>query len=580
MGSSNEKPAPTFNNRCYKNDGDYHSDIYIDGTCDLAGQTTSCFKGGEWGHSGDPHQCYYVSIDRGREMDGGYCDCCAHCGITGSKSGCRRERSNGSAPGKIIGMTGGFDTTATGAPTPGQITCCTNQHDDLAQYNSEGYSEDSRCFTDAGHNNECSSLYRSFGTSQCEAVMNYDCANNLFTSGTTVDVKKWDPVTHNGQTSYCDKYLKWHLNRFGTSVTGTAAQQDSFKAIQGLVQTMIANYKKDHKFPAEANDAQYTKIQDVIHYICDQMPGACDTSLTAVCTTVTRSSLADHPQNASFCGCFMAPSEYNIYNQYIPSDAKCDPLCARENVIKLGKKAASGSQGQPDLCNSNICIIDNLSIQLAQSSVGGKGVTINQICGGCSSAQNGSSNTVVGSSSLSVSNTSSCQCYFQNVNISSVSSSIGGGVAVSQLCGNSPSCASSDPANPGKSVPVNCAAVGVIDPFEQQQITQKNQATIANNAKTLQLILIVVVGLLIIFVFLFLIFRGSKNYQTFSSSNKARGPKMIGEEEQQSEGSQISTYRLGDQSVNNILSSSLADQERAIYIQTGGSNANRFFPGL
>jgi hypothetical protein len=393
------------------------------------------------------------------------------------------------------------------------------------------------------------------------------CSTNFFTSGSTIDSKKWSSGDRKG---YCQKYADWHLTRYGNSPAKSAVQTDSFNAVKSLVNAMITNYQAvGHTFPAEATDGSFSDIQNQIFYLCNALPGVCDTALTSKCAGVTRVGLSNHPQTAAFCGCHMPAAQYNIYNQYIPSDAKCDPLCARQGVIPLGKSLASGQLGQADTCNSNICIIDNLSIQLAQSSVGGKGITINQMCSGCSSGGSSTSSNSNGTSSTTSNSSSSCQCYFENVNITTVSSSIGGGVAVNQLCGNTPQCASSNPNDPnGKSVPVNCAAVGIIDPFAQQKIAQENAISVANNTQTLQYVLIIVIGLLVVFFFLFLIFRGKQNVASNIISNSRSNGSKVRDEDKNIMDNDISTYRLGDENANNIYGEELSDKENSTYNPT------------
>ena len=91
------------------------------------------------------------------------------------------------------------------------------------------------------------------------------------------------------------------------------------------------------------------------------------------------------------------------------------PYCNRAGTIP-----AVGPDGvTPLTCTNNICLIDDVTINLINSSVSGN-LAFDQVCGGC------------GSSSPGV--TSSCSCIIQGDSITAVNSQINGNISLNQSC--------------------------------------------------------------------------------------------------------------------------------------------------
>jgi hypothetical protein len=111
----------------------------------------------------------------------------------------------------------------------------------------------------------------------------------------------------------------------------------------------------------------------------------------------------------------MPDGEYATYTDLFQINKACTPMCNRLTSIGL-----SGPDGITPLpCTQNVCLIDNVSLDLFESSVGGQ-VTLSQLCGGCQST-GGQVQT-------------SCSCILSDVNVAIINSSIGGDVNIAQSC--------------------------------------------------------------------------------------------------------------------------------------------------
>lgn len=120
------------------------------------------------------------------------------------------------------------------------------------------------------------------------------------------------------------------------------------------------------------------------------VPGVCDTFLNDYCDQFSRQDLVTGQEvNRSWCGCYVPPdpSILPYANQLVsplpscPNDpnpgAACDPLCRASTAVK---KSCLES-GQLYTCPQNVCVINNVSIDVSNSEAGT--VNINTLCSGC-----------------------------------------------------------------------------------------------------------------------------------------------------------------------------------------------------
>lgn len=223
----------------------------------------------------------------------------------------------------------------------------------------------------------------------------------------------------------------------------------------------------------------YNNFQETLNSVCLQLPGVCNTALTAFCkgeTTnppcpncncgpacATREGIGNNAGLVNFCGCYAPLPTVPQSASVIEASPQCDPLCTRINTIKLSNSPPNGNNSS---CNNNTCVIDNVSIQAASSTVGGT-VNFNQICNQCT--------------------TGPCTCIISGVDLSETGNDVPQLQAqFNQYCGTNSQCLQIEPN--GVDVPVNC----------QQALT--SAVTSSNGTSIIGWIWIVVVVIFIIII--------------------------------------------------------------------------------
>lgn len=121
---------------------------------------------------------------------------------------------------------------------------------------------------------------------------------------------------------------------------------------------------------------------------------SCTVPLIKLCKNYKRSDL-ENPVLRKVCGCYLQPSEY------LNNAPQCDPICSGIDTIKLFD---NNKTGIPIRCSQNLCVIDDITLSIQNSSVGQ--LTFNEVCTSCSS--------------------SGCKCIFGDINITSTNSQIQG----------------------------------------------------------------------------------------------------------------------------------------------------------
>ena len=154
-----------------------------------------------------------------------------------------------------------------------------------------------------------------------------------------------------------------------------------------------------------------THWQLLIPLLHPRLPGACNSFLTGYCSQFSRDSIANSPILADFCGCY-APVDTD-YSKYIAK--QCDPLCHRVQTVQF-----SNQDGTLKECDNTVCVIDDVSIELTQSTVSG-GINITNVCPGCSG--------------------SNCTCVISGVNLTNTLSDVNlSPNSITQFCGANAVC--------------------------------------------------------------------------------------------------------------------------------------------
>lgn len=222
--------------------------------------------------------------------------------------------------------------------------------------------------------------------------------------------------------------------------------------------------------------------------MCTAAPIACQASLSSqVCPVITAAEVQTDGYTRGWCGCHMSPEQYTKYTKF-SIDVSCTPFCAAQNVIPIAT-SLKGSR----TCEQNICIIDDVTIQIINSEVGS--INISNICRGC-----GDSSSVPKNSSTTIRSTCNCQIGDANVRVinSRVGTSSNGQINVTQDCQGTLSCFKQTDDN--QRVPVNCNYDGTADEYIQDELTQRNVQYASSS------LFYIFLGWLIIFMIIFLIF--------------------------------------------------------------------------
>lgn len=135
--------------------------------------------------------------------------------------------------------------------------------------------------------------------------------------------------------------------------------------------TYLMNYYLEQGYSiTQPGDSQYNVFQQVLQTACSKYPGACDAFLSQWCKTNTNVDLASKNTGLmDFCGCYLD------YGTTFGLETQCQPLCHRVSTIKLPDLEGSYLE-----CNSNVCVIDNVSINAARTDNRQTNVSFTQVC--------------------------------------------------------------------------------------------------------------------------------------------------------------------------------------------------------
>lgn len=301
-----------------------------------------------------------------------------------------------------------------------------------------------------------------------------------------------DPGCPTVMTSYCstdellgDTYIeKWQggsssseCRRFVDFNAGNQAQYVS--TVDGLARRYLITDSNPITYPQQGSLIYDPRIETVIT-TCQDYPGGCDDVLDQVCSGYTRADLANNPNLAKLCGCFMADAQYDNYAGSFGVKKICDPACVLQSAVK--PKDVS-NQFITLSCDQTVCVIDDVNISiLGKSNVGD--ITFAQACGSCSGG-------------------AGCTCNISDISISAVESTVKN-INFSQQCG-SVNCFKSD-AN-GVPIKVECGTGATTS--GGTSATTSPKAFLSNTI--ILIIIVVLIVLIVLLIILAVIFsrRGS-----------------------------------------------------------------------
>lgn len=387
------------------------------------------------------------------------------------------------------------------------ITCCLNDFN--CKPGSTGL-----CFSDAARQNTCSDGlngtpdYRQLTGTGCQDYTYRYCLGGV-TGDNPNDItwlNRWafGPTGITGGT--CPYIIKRNLIR-NTSPCGpvvdsignvcnlppiTPYDSEGFFWAQSLVTAAMAKYNaQGFNLGVNVGDVGYTPWQEIIYDLCCKYPGICQEGLQTICANRTTARISLNPKSAQWCGCHLPTPEYEDYAARFNIPPQCSSICNRSDVIPI-----TGINGDPITCLQNVCIIDDVTVNVVSSQIGG-GIVFGQVCANCP----------IGG----------CSCIVSNTTVDIANSTIGGVfMPVSEGCGTL-NCQQTNPGRIGSNtIPTPCS--GSYNPFQTYDEKYNNAQTTANKNSWLWTILIVAIFLVILFLVVYF----------FSGSKKALSQKPIG----------------------------------------------------
>lgn len=200
------------------------------------------------------------------------------------------------------------------------------------------------------------------------------------------------------QAAVTNDYTSWLSNNCPLSYRQVYNQANGALQAQTYANNLLETYF--------AVNTAADPFAGALHQFCNNPslnPGVCQNYLTyRMCPNLSYDQMT--AEQTDWCGCFVLPSlaDQELYG----SNIACYPLCHLTDTIQVVDQ-----DGHPLQCNNQVCVIDGVSISVAESKVGN--VNFNTICPGC---------------------TGNCSCIINDVNVTGVN------VNINQYCGPNTSC--------------------------------------------------------------------------------------------------------------------------------------------
>lgn len=422
----------------------------------------------EWGQpSTIENGCNYNDCKPYQKTTPGCCNGC--CGIVGGGLSCRRLSFKGDP-----------------------VTCCFK---DMECTNNDPAANPPQCFSDQGKQQTCSDGKR--GQPNHRKLVSEDCQDVLFQycTGTL-------PNDNPTSTAWLDRWT-------GPQSCNYALQRNLFRGVEnGCLQTIpsgptgVCNLPPPLPIDSEGYfwaqrlvAAAMTRYQDqgfqigtlpgfpgynpwqdfMYNNVCCPYPGLCQESLQRVCATQTAQRISLNPAISQWCGCHLPTAEYEEYSVKFNIPPQCSPTCNRIGTIPI-----VGINGEAIPCRQDICLIDDVTINLVNAQIGG-GIEFNQICANCQGAQ--------------------CSCIVSDTTIDISNETIGGNfIPIAEGCG-SITCSQTNPGVTGPAtLTVPCDGTGPVNPyteFEEAQAAARAQAK-----KNAWLWTLIAIGIAIVLIYL------------------------------------------------------------------------------
>ena len=250
--------------------------------------------------------------------------------------------------------------------------------------------------------------------------------------------------------------------------------------------------------------ATYNPLQEIIYSdICCRFPNLCSAALGKSCANYTAQQLSYNIPASNVCGCYLSNNEYQKYVNEFQVNVECTPLCNRPGVIPL-----SNPDGSAVRCRQDVCIIDDLAINLTTTNITGD-INITQMCANCSD-----------NSSYDSRASASCNCTLDANTINVTGNEIGN-ININSTC-TSTSCSLLNP-NTGLTDILPCTQIPKQREIYDQQYQAQQALLKQNRLNRSYVILGIIAAVVILIIILYvLINRSSKNKAANTQDNKGK----------------------------------------------------------
>jgi len=421
--------------------------------------------------------CHYNDCNNEWVAGSGCCKTC--CGIIGTGTECYRSAFSGDP-----------------------LECCLK---DMLCTAPPGEDNPDQCYSDAARNRTCSggpgaANHRSVVSTDCEnSIMQY-CTGTLPSDDpTSIDwINRWTSGANNSCTNIVIRksYQLGGPDRcfspppIPPGAVGLcrrspaeAIDDNGYYWSQSLIKAAMERYRSQgFVLGAMPGFQGFHPFQDFMYdNICCPYAGLCQAMLREQGEGKNMQQLTGNPELTKWFGCYLPESEYEAYSVKYNIQPSCTPVCNRITTIP-----EVGINSIPMQCEQSVCIIDNVTADLINSSIGG-GISVDQVCSGCAG--------------------SSCTCMVSDVTIDIENSTVNGLlVPVAEACG-SYTCQQTNPSAVGPAmITIPCDGTGSTNPFQEVENQLLAQAVVAYRWNWIVTIIVVVVILLIIMLLVWLFY--------------------------------------------------------------------------
>lgn len=371
----------------------------------------------------------------------------------------------------------------TGSP----LDCC------FQDYACNGGTNPALCWSDSAQKQTCDPQYRNITTTSCQNTLINYCLGNDLTADDSSWLQRWNntvTLPDNGYSITQPCLYLVNRNLYNTPSTpqicnnfqipNLPVSATGFTYVQNLLTRAYEKYTaQGFVLGVNPGTAGFNQWQNTLLGICQHTPGVCSSILYSAATGLTAEKLLELPVSAQIFGCYLPDAEYAAYIDQYQIPKQCTPTCNRSNVIP-----ALAPDGVTSLaCENNICLMDNIAVNLINSQIGGN-INFSQVCGGCSSTTPGVN--------------ASCTCIVSGTTLDVINSSLGGQINFQQQCTGTIQCITQD--SSGNKIQVPCGSSN--NPLSGQTDQMAAAAAISRNEGNILLIVLLIVLVVIIIVVL------------------------------------------------------------------------------